>query len=310
MRVRSAPAIVAGTLLAMVALISVAFVMQDAVRTRPAKGDDPPTAVPTSPTSRNTPSALASAVASITPVTDPRQAEAIPIYPGAEDVVITPSGYLNQPDEIEFRSDDSVDAISEFYVAALTKMGWTDGGCWRDKETGDVCLYFGWPGPTGSMPYQLQSSFLIMKKYISDPNGDVHDPYNWVDRRWVRIELLRKPYASRVPLYAEAQIVQSTDTPYGNWPIYVTRETTYVTAATVQEIRDFYSTTLPELGWVLETPSVPDSAADAELQVSDRTTPFQEIQPVVVIRLSALKNGHTKVTIIAEGWDLKAPNSP
>lgn len=308
MRVRSAPAIVAGTLLAMVALISVAFVMQDAVGTPPVKGDDPPTAVPTSPTSRNTPSALASAVASITPVTDPRQAEAIPIYPGAEDVVITPSGYLNQPDEIEFRSDDSVDAISEFYVAALTKMGWTDGGCWRDKETGDVCLAFEWPDATGSMPYKLQSSFLIMNKY--DPNGDVHDPYNQVDRRRVKIVLWGKPYASRIPLYAGAQSIQITDTPYGNWPIYVTRKTTYVTAATVQEMRDFYSTTLPEVGWVLETPNVPDSAAAAELQVSDRTTPFEEMQPVVVIRINALKNAQTEVTLIAEGWDLKAPDSP
>jgi hypothetical protein len=294
----------------MVALISVAFVMQDAAGTRLAKGDDPPTAVPTSPTTRNTPSALASAVASITPVTDPGQAEAIPIYPGAEDVVITPSGYLNQPDEVEFRSDDSVDAISEFYVTALTKMGWTDQGCWRDKETGDVCLAFEWPGPTGSMPYKLQSSFRIMNKYISDPNDDVHDPDDWVDRRWVRIELLRKPYASRVPLYAEAQLVQSTDTPHEFRQTFVTRKTTYVADATMREVHAFYLATLPEFGWVLETPNVPDSAAAAELQVSDRTTPFEEIQPIVVIRINALKNAQTEVTLIAEGWDLTAPDSP
>jgi hypothetical protein len=285
----------------MVALISVAFVMQDAVGTRPAKGDDPPTAVPTSPTSRNTPSALASAVASITPVTDPRQAEAIPIYPGAEDVMIAPSGFLNQPDEIEFRSGDSVDAISEFYVTALTKMGWTDGGCWRDEESGDVCLAFEWPDPAGSMPYRLQSSFLIMNKYVPD---------NWMNRRRVKIELLRKPYASRLPLYAGAHSIQITDAPNETYPGFLTRRTMYLTGGTVQELRDFYSATLPEFGWVLETPNVPDMAADAALQVRDRTTPFQEIQPIVVIRINALKNAQTEVTLIAEGWDLTAPDSP
>jgi hypothetical protein len=251
----------------------------------------------------------------IRPVANIRAAERLPAYPNAEEVRVTPSNFLHQPNEIEFYTSDSLEEVAEFYTVVLARQGWTDGGGWWDKDFASIAKGFAWPVDQGDS-YKLLASFLVSDGCLRDPSGPVTDE-NSVKKRCVNVELRRQPFESRIPLYPGAQDVNVQDNPHPYATQYMklmTRTTRYKVNVSPQEVERFYRTTLADNGWASDQELMSLSPGSIETGIlfidPTRSEPRAGMPPEVTISARPLEDGPTEVTLVAEGPELKASSVP
>ncbi|HUP26861.1 MAG TPA: hypothetical protein VM409_00370 [Chloroflexia bacterium] len=242
----------------------------------------------------------------LTPPVDMRAAEQLPPYPGAEDVKVIGTGFHNQPAKLQFYTDDPLWEVGQYYSIVLAKIGWLESqGGWSDKAT--IAQGFIWSDSLDNL-YLLTASVLISDGCLIDPYGDMTDT-NMIKKRCVDIELLRQPFASRVPLYPGAHDVQVLNKPVEYRPPYITRTTKYVASASLQEIENFYRTTLANNGWsddieVIGTP--PGSILTGVVFIDGtRADPQGGQPPRVVISAKQTDSGGSEVSVLAQGPDLE-----
>lgn len=244
----------------------------------------------------------------ITPAADIKSAESIPAYPAAQQVTVTPSGFENQPAELRFLTDDSLDDVRSFYALVLSRLGWLVHQNERDPSS--VRQAFVWMGQDETVPYRLNVAIAVFDGCRRDIYSTVADDSDWIKKRCVHIVTLRQPYASRVPLYPDAREVITSETLLEIRPPFSSRTTRYLTSATPEELTQFYTKML-EYGWRLENGNNAMNSIQAGLIFSDPTIDDREaMQPQVQIVATKTSDGVLEVTMTARGPELRIEQVP
>jgi hypothetical protein len=124
----------------------------------------------------------------------------------------------------------------------------------------------------------------------------------------VDIDIVRIPYASRVPLYSSAVDIQIKDE--ANVVDEITRVTQYRTNATLQELHDYYVSKLPEYGWVLESDNWTPPPEEGSMSFEDPGNGPEGLNTRVTVLIVATDSGETQVTMRAQGRGLETPEYP
>jgi hypothetical protein len=247
----------------------------------------------------------------LTPPANQREAENVPIYPNAEDVKRTPSRSLNQPDELSYFTNDSLESVAAFYSTVLPKLGWE--GSEPRTDLGSLKMFFSWADKDGTLPYKLVMPLTIFDGCQTDPNAAMEDNSSFVDKRCIEIVLFRKPHVGRVPLLNPIGTPVVTDKPREGG-FYFSRTTQYTTSSSPAEIDAFYMSTLQEYGWVPEMKvsikGINRSIDEGILFLDPTMESVETTGPRVVITAHSGKDGLTKVTLAAEGPEFRLPEQP
>jgi hypothetical protein len=245
----------------------------------------------------------------LTPAPDIKSAESIPDYPADKEVIVVPNGFLNQPDNLRFFTDDPVEDVGSFYAVVLPRLGWVLRG--DNSENDSVKQAFVWQGKDEMLPYDLLVSISIYDGCLRNPYSSVVDESNLVERTCAEILLLRQPYASRVPLYPDAREVITAEAQLEIRPLFAIRTTRYLTSATPEELTQFYASKMVEYGWRSESINSTANSIEAGLVFTDPTIDDREtMQPQVEIIANKKSGEALEVTITARGPELRIEQSP
>ena len=222
----------------------------------------------------------------------------VPIVAGATGVLTWPGGIQNQPPELRYKAIGSTSDIATFYDTNVQGEGWSRFGGYVDETSaGRVYLWT----PPDDFPHRLVLSLHAL------PVGDDGGGRSSVD---VNVSVVKWPYATRLPRLPDASNVvtedQSPDGPY------VTPVTTYTTAASVQDVKEFYEREMARSGWSVEyrTPVAGDTSR-LLLRFLDPAGGLSEIKYTHVdLAAEPSPDGGTLVTLAAYGPDLPRKADP
>ncbi len=231
------------------------------------------------------PTATSILLSSVT-VTD---VENLPLYPNAEQVKEepfdprTPYSHL-----IYFQAPATTQDVIAFYEQELPKKGWLPNNANIYGLSLDEYRGFYWVDRV--LPFRVTLSIHINK--LSD------------NRTSVSLWSGRTPDASAVPTYPGAEHIQVSDTPLPVGAGRVQRLTTYLSSASVTDIRQFYQTTMLESGWRLNDEGRMDMPGTLYSYFAGNTDHPFSANVSILIRTE--DSGMTEVEIRARGNDVLA----
>ncbi|HET9492617.1 MAG TPA: hypothetical protein VFR15_00130 [Chloroflexia bacterium] len=216
----------------------------------------------------------------------------VPMPASATGVLTWPGGIQNQPPELRYKALGITSDIATFYDTNVQGKGWSRvGGYADDTSAGRVYLWT----PSNDFPHRLVLSLHAL------PVVDDAGSQSSID---VNLSVVKWPYATRLPRLPDATNIVTEDQSL-NGP-FVTRVTTYSTAADVQDVREFYLREMARSGWSVEyrTPVAGDDSS-LLLRFLDPAGGLDGVKDTRV-DLAAEPNpdGGTLVTLAAYGSDL------
>jgi hypothetical protein len=220
------------------------------------------------------------------PTIVPPDAENVPVYPGAKNIKtskVWDTEWSHTSFEVYADPDENVLAFGEFSVLGfydkyLKERGWTFVG--ESKMGTFVGRSYEWTDATGAVPWDIGLNVSIDMWTIGPNKGKVGGD----------LSLHRTPNLKHVPLYPNAQQIDSKEGCAGN---FCTLTATYITSATLEEVEAYYRKVLPQLG--LSAPSG-DIEAGFEARYWNGT-PEQMFIYIMVVSAKQEADGKTKVYI-------------
>jgi hypothetical protein len=138
-------------------------------------------------------------------------------------------------------TDTSAQDVIAFYNEQLATKGWVTE--WSNDistvpDRADIGLGYSWSDRAGVLPWDL-SLVVSLRDIYDGPTQGLS----------VELHLSRVPNVDRVPLYPGAQRVQSEWVPSTRWEGNKEKDISYITSASMQDVKSYYKALLPQCGW-------------------------------------------------------------
>jgi hypothetical protein len=176
-----------------------------------------------------------------TPEQQADRMEDLPIDSNAYD--LTPFEWDSGAKRRTYKTYTTGQDVNALYDEQMKSKGWTFSFENNQSNT-DIFKGYEWIDPSGSLPYDLRSFVSIYDTRLA-----------WAGNKgpaYVSLTIDRIPKLGKVPLYPDAKQVETryVEIPnrWGAQPI-MEKQITYLTSATVEQVKGYYSDLLSQHGW-------------------------------------------------------------
>jgi hypothetical protein len=178
-----------------------------------------------------------------TPEQQADRMEGLPIDSNAYD--LTPFEWDSGAKRRTYKTYTTGQDVNALYDEHMKSKGWTFSFENNQSNT-DIFKGYEWIDPSGSLPYDLRSFVSIYDTRLA-----------WAGNKgpaYVSLTIDRIPKLGKVPLYPDARQVETRyariSTAYEDTPPHTTPKTiTYLTSATVEQVKSYYIDVLSQHGW-------------------------------------------------------------
>jgi hypothetical protein len=214
----------------------------------------------------------------------------LPVYPGAQNVVVTSRG-PNRVNRLYFETPDAFRTVYVYYERVLPAAGWTEA----PRPEGHPRLLFTYPSPGEDQPWNVDLP-IIAEVLKGGGSGVSLYTHRWPDAS----------KAIKLPGSTNIQVTQGVvpGAQIKTLTLTVTQETTL----TVAEVETYLRGKLPEYGWVSDNNSsitAPQGLRAYFVRVVDVRVQGGK----VTVRARSALGGRTEVTIVTERGELEAPTT-
>jgi hypothetical protein len=236
--------------------------------------------------------------------TIPDRIEAIPLFPGAQNVKSTGDTWY-QGKEVYYEVSSSTEQIVDFYSKQLLRTGWVQSDENRNFDY-EVTPFYVWQDKDDRLPYTLELQINIVDYKATHPSFALQSI--------VQLSLCRMPILDKTPIYPGAEAVETTTRLIWVSELDAIPSTliTFRTKASRAEVVDYYLGIMQEYGWDYEKEAYDNDAKayikDSVLFGWDRGGPETGIVGAsVTLQATEQPSGETKVQLDLRGAERFSP---
>jgi hypothetical protein len=166
--------------------------------------------------------------------------EDLHLYPGASNVT-REKVWIREHADLKYDVSATITDVLAFYTTKFLADGWTLA---RERnEMIPVTHHYYWTDRDHKIPWDLDMNVRV-GSYDTVVNRDPGLPTTFV-----QISLYRAPVFDKIPLHPDATAVLTSTASYGSYGAL--RNASYITTASIDEVREFYKSDLAQQGWIL-----------------------------------------------------------